>query len=78
MPSTCTREKPLRANRNGFSVAAVVTHVFVLNVALAGLALATLLWPAWPVQVGAVIAGCALVGSVLRRFATPRAMQVAA
>jgi hypothetical protein len=38
----------------------------------------TLLWPAWPVQIGAVAAGAALVIAVLRRFATPRAIQVAA
>jgi UDP-N-acetylmuramyl pentapeptide phosphotransferase/UDP-N-acetylglucosamine-1-phosphate transferase len=65
-------------DRNGFSVTAVVTRVFVLNLALAGLALTTLLWPTWPVQIGAVAAGSVLVMSVLRRFATPRAIQVAA
>jgi UDP-N-acetylmuramyl pentapeptide phosphotransferase/UDP-N-acetylglucosamine-1-phosphate transferase len=63
---------------NGFSVTAVVAHVFALNLALAGLALATLLWPAWPVQLGAVVAGGALVAAVLRRFGTPRAIEVAA
>jgi UDP-N-acetylmuramyl pentapeptide phosphotransferase/UDP-N-acetylglucosamine-1-phosphate transferase len=65
-------------DRNGFSVLAVVTHVFVLNLALAALALVSILWPTWPVQLGAVISGGALVISVLRRFATPRAVQVAA
>lgn len=65
-------------DRNGFSVMAVVTHVFVLNLALAALAFLTLLWPTWPVQIGAVAAGGALVISVLRRFATPRPIQVAA
>jgi UDP-N-acetylmuramyl pentapeptide phosphotransferase/UDP-N-acetylglucosamine-1-phosphate transferase len=65
-------------DRNGFSVTAVVAHVFALNLVLAALALATLLWPAWPVQLGAVIAGCTLVMSILRRFATPRAVQVTA
>jgi UDP-N-acetylmuramyl pentapeptide phosphotransferase/UDP-N-acetylglucosamine-1-phosphate transferase len=64
-------------DRNGFSVAGVASHVFVVNLALTGLALITVLWPAWPVQLGAVIAGGALVMSVLRRFAT-RAVQVAA
>jgi UDP-N-acetylmuramyl pentapeptide phosphotransferase/UDP-N-acetylglucosamine-1-phosphate transferase len=65
-------------DRNGFSVTAVVTHVFVLNLALAALALLTLLWPTWPVQIGALAAGGALVISVLRRFANPRPIQVAA
>jgi UDP-N-acetylmuramyl pentapeptide phosphotransferase/UDP-N-acetylglucosamine-1-phosphate transferase len=65
-------------DRNGFSVTAVVAHVFILNVVLAGLALATILWPAWPLQLGAVLAGVALVAAVLRRFATPRAVEVAA
>jgi UDP-N-acetylmuramyl pentapeptide phosphotransferase/UDP-N-acetylglucosamine-1-phosphate transferase len=65
-------------DRNGFSAALVVRHVFVLNLALAALALATILWPAWPVQAGAVAAGAALVGLVLRRFAHTRAAQVTA
>jgi UDP-N-acetylmuramyl pentapeptide phosphotransferase/UDP-N-acetylglucosamine-1-phosphate transferase len=65
-------------DRNGFSVTAVVTHVFVLNLALAALALVTIVWPGWPVQVGAVALGAALVAAVLRRFATPRAFQVTA
>jgi len=66
------------ADATGFSVTAVVTHVFVLNLALAALALLTLLWPTWPVQIGALAAGGALVISVLRRFANPRPIQVAA
>jgi UDP-N-acetylmuramyl pentapeptide phosphotransferase/UDP-N-acetylglucosamine-1-phosphate transferase len=65
-------------DRNGFTVTAVVTHVFVLNLALAALALVTILWPAWPVQAGAVAAGAALVAALLRRFATPRPLQVTA
>jgi UDP-N-acetylmuramyl pentapeptide phosphotransferase/UDP-N-acetylglucosamine-1-phosphate transferase len=65
-------------DRNGFSVVAVVTHVFVLNLALAALALVTVVWPGWPVQVAAVAVGAALVAAVLRRFATPRAFQVTA
>jgi UDP-N-acetylmuramyl pentapeptide phosphotransferase/UDP-N-acetylglucosamine-1-phosphate transferase len=65
-------------DRNGFSVVAVVTHVFVLNLALAGLALITIVWPGWPVQAGAVAAGAAMVAAVLRRFATPRTLQVTA
>ena len=65
-------------HRNGFSVRAVVTHIFVLNLALAALALAAIWWPAWPVQIGALLAGAALVAAVLKRFATPRAFEVAA
>jgi UDP-N-acetylmuramyl pentapeptide phosphotransferase/UDP-N-acetylglucosamine-1-phosphate transferase len=65
-------------DRNGFSATAVVAHVFVLNVALGGLAWATILWPAWPVQLGALLVGCALVAAVLRRFAMARAIQVPA
>ncbi len=65
-------------DRNGFSVTAVVTHVFVLNLALAALALVTIVWPAWPVQAGAVAAGAALVAAMLRRFATPRPRAVTA
>ena len=65
-------------DRNGFSVTAVVSHVFVLNLALAALAVMTLVWTSWPAQLAAVIAGGALVTSVLRRFATARSIQVAA
>jgi UDP-N-acetylmuramyl pentapeptide phosphotransferase/UDP-N-acetylglucosamine-1-phosphate transferase len=65
-------------DRNGFSVMAVATHVFVLNLALAALAFVTLFWPSWPVQAGALAVGAALVATVLRRFATPRAVQVTA
>ncbi len=65
-------------DRNGFSVTAVVTHVFMLNLALAALALVTILWPAWPVQAGALAAGGALVAATLRRFATGRTLQVTA
>jgi UDP-N-acetylmuramyl pentapeptide phosphotransferase/UDP-N-acetylglucosamine-1-phosphate transferase len=61
-----------QATDNGFSVLAVVGHVFVLNLALAALALATVLWPTWPVEAGALALGCGLVAFVLRRFATPR------
>jgi hypothetical protein len=35
-------------------------------------------WTSWPAQLAAVIAGGALVTSVLRRFATARSIQVAA
>ncbi len=61
-----------RATDNGFSVMSVVTHVFVLNLALAALAGVTLLWPSGVVQIGALAAGLLLVGVVLRRFSHPR------
>jgi UDP-N-acetylmuramyl pentapeptide phosphotransferase/UDP-N-acetylglucosamine-1-phosphate transferase len=67
-----------QATDNGFSVMAVAAHVFGLNLCLAALALATLTWPAWPVQIGALSLGAGLVALVLKRFATPRLVQAAA
>jgi UDP-N-acetylmuramyl pentapeptide phosphotransferase/UDP-N-acetylglucosamine-1-phosphate transferase len=61
-----------RATDNGFSVMAVITHVFVLNLMLAALAAMTLVWPSGVVQVAALLAGLALVSLVLRRFSHPR------
>jgi UDP-N-acetylmuramyl pentapeptide phosphotransferase/UDP-N-acetylglucosamine-1-phosphate transferase len=67
-----------QATDNGYSVMAVAAHVFGLNLALAALALVTLAWPAWPVQAGALGLGAGLVGLVLKRFAKPRLVRVAA
>jgi UDP-N-acetylmuramyl pentapeptide phosphotransferase/UDP-N-acetylglucosamine-1-phosphate transferase len=61
-----------RATRNGRSVMEVVGHVFGLNLILAALALATLVWPGWPVALVALGIGGALVGLLLRRFAAAR------
>ncbi|PVE24809.1 glycosyl transferase [Microvirga sp. KLBC 81] len=61
-----------RATDNGFSVMAVVTHVFMLNLALALLAAMTLVWPSSVVQVAALAAGILLVSLVLWRFSHPR------
>ncbi|WP_150117404.1 MraY family glycosyltransferase [Microvirga vignae] len=61
-----------RATGNGFSVMAVVTHVFMLNLALAALAAMTLVWPSSVVQVAALAAGLLLVSLVLWRFSHPR------
>lgn len=61
-----------RATDKGFSVWEVVTHVFVLNIALAALASVTLIWPTVPAGLGALVLACLLVAGVLRRFATPR------
>jgi UDP-N-acetylmuramyl pentapeptide phosphotransferase/UDP-N-acetylglucosamine-1-phosphate transferase len=58
-----------RATGNGLSVPGVVARVFGVNLALAALAAATLLWPSWPVTLGALAAGFALVATLLRRFA---------
>lgn len=61
-----------RATTNGFSVMEVVGRVFLLNVTLAALAASSLLWPSWPVTVGALAGGACLVGATLRRFSRPR------
>jgi len=61
-----------RATDNGFSVMAVVAHVFGLNLALAALAAMTLVWTSSVVQVAALLAGLVLVGLVLWRFSRPR------
>jgi UDP-N-acetylmuramyl pentapeptide phosphotransferase/UDP-N-acetylglucosamine-1-phosphate transferase len=58
-----------RATVNGLSVRDVVGRVFGVNLALAVLAAATLLWPSWPVTLAAFAAGLALVAALLRRFA---------
>lgn len=61
-----------RATDNGLTVPQVVAQVFVLNLALAALAAATLVWPTWPAHLAALVAGSTLVTLVLLRFATPR------
>ncbi|MGU3665983.1 glycosyl transferase [Methylobacterium sp. A49B] len=58
-----------RATLNGLTVSGVVGSVFAVNLALAALAAATLLWPSWTVTLAALAAGLALVASLLRRFA---------
>ena len=57
------------ATNRGFSVPAIVARVFVINVALAAFAIATVLWRG-PV-VATIAVGCAtvLVGGLLRSFA---------
>ncbi|RVU19768.1 glycosyl transferase [Methylobacterium oryzihabitans] len=67
-----------RATANGRAVPAVVGTVFALNLALALLAAATLVWPSWPVALGALALGAALVAGVLALFATPRGQEPAA
>jgi UDP-N-acetylmuramyl pentapeptide phosphotransferase/UDP-N-acetylglucosamine-1-phosphate transferase len=58
-----------RALEHKFNVMQVVTRVFVLNIALAVLALATLLTPSFLAHAAALVAGCVLVGGLLYRFA---------
>ena len=60
-----------KATDNGFSALEVSAHVFGLNLALAGLAAMTLLWPSGVVQIAALAAGVVLVGLVLRRCPVP-------
>lgn len=61
-----------QATDNGFSALAVSAHVFGLNLALAALAGATLVWPSAAAQWGAAFVGIGLVGVILWRFAHPR------
>ncbi len=62
-----------RATDNGFSMMQVVGHVFVLNTALAALAVATLYWSSVAMQVAALAIGIGLTGFVLWRFSKRRA-----
>lgn len=60
-----------QATDNGFTPLQVSGHVLVLNLALAGLAVAAVMHPAIPVQAAALLAGAGLVALVLRRFSRP-------
>jgi UDP-N-acetylmuramyl pentapeptide phosphotransferase/UDP-N-acetylglucosamine-1-phosphate transferase len=62
-----------RATDNGFSVARVVSEVFVLNLALAALAIASVMWDAAEIDILLLIAGVGTVAILLRRFASRRA-----
>jgi UDP-N-acetylmuramyl pentapeptide phosphotransferase/UDP-N-acetylglucosamine-1-phosphate transferase len=62
-----------QASDKGLSALAVSGHVFGLNVALAVLAAATMVWRAPIAQISAVLVGLALVGAMLIRFAHPSA-----
>lgn len=61
-----------RATVNGLTVPGVVGRVFLVNAALAGLAVGTVLWPSWAVSLGALVIGVALVAALLRRFGQRR------
>jgi UDP-N-acetylmuramyl pentapeptide phosphotransferase/UDP-N-acetylglucosamine-1-phosphate transferase len=60
---------------NGLSVPEIVARVFTLNLALAALAGAALLWPSISVSAATLAAGTVLVALTLRRFASPRAAE---
>ncbi len=62
-----------RALDRGFSVYQIVGRVVVLNIALIGLAVTTLLTPSYLLHVAALIAGCGLVALLLYRFAAAKA-----
>jgi UDP-N-acetylmuramyl pentapeptide phosphotransferase/UDP-N-acetylglucosamine-1-phosphate transferase len=61
-----------RACDMGFSVPEIVGRVFVLNLVLAGLALLTIAYQSPRLALGALAAGIAAVGWLLRRFSSKR------
>ena len=62
-----------RAMDGGFSIYQVVGRVFLLNIALIGLAATTLLTTSYLLHAAALIAGCVLVAFLLYRFAAAKA-----
>jgi UDP-N-acetylmuramyl pentapeptide phosphotransferase/UDP-N-acetylglucosamine-1-phosphate transferase len=62
-----------RAMDGGFSIYQVVGRVFLLNIALIGLAVTTLLTTSYLLHAAALIAGCVLVALLLYRFAAAKA-----
>ena len=62
-----------RAMNGGFSISQVVGRVFLLNIALIGLAATTLLTTSYLLHAAALIAGCVLVALLLYRFAAAKA-----
>jgi UDP-N-acetylmuramyl pentapeptide phosphotransferase/UDP-N-acetylglucosamine-1-phosphate transferase len=62
-----------RATDGGFTVMEIVSRVFVVNVGLALLGLATVIWPARGLTVAALCAGSALVAGLLVAFARGKA-----
>ncbi len=67
-----------RATDHGFSVYQIVSRVFVVNVVLAGLAIATLSAASRFEQLGALAAGCAMVGVLLWSFSSGKPAQASA
>jgi UDP-N-acetylmuramyl pentapeptide phosphotransferase/UDP-N-acetylglucosamine-1-phosphate transferase len=62
-----------RATDNGFTVTRVVSEVFVLNLVLAALAIASIAFDTIATDIVLLIAGAAAVAILLRRFASRRA-----
>jgi UDP-N-acetylmuramyl pentapeptide phosphotransferase/UDP-N-acetylglucosamine-1-phosphate transferase len=60
-----------QATDRGLPVVRIAAHVLTVNVALAGLAGATLAWRSLPAQLAALALGGILVALVLARFAAP-------
>jgi UDP-N-acetylmuramyl pentapeptide phosphotransferase/UDP-N-acetylglucosamine-1-phosphate transferase len=60
-----------QATDRGLPVVRIAAHVLTVNIALAGLAGATLVWRSVPAQLAALAAGGVLVALVLARFAAP-------
>jgi UDP-N-acetylmuramyl pentapeptide phosphotransferase/UDP-N-acetylglucosamine-1-phosphate transferase len=61
------------ATTRGFTVSEVVARVFVTNLALVALAVASVIWPGPMTAIVALAVGCALVGWLLVRLAQGRA-----
>jgi len=61
-----------RATDNGFTVWRVVGEVFALNLALAALAIGSVMVQSMAVQIALLIAGCIATALVMRRFSQPR------
>jgi len=61
-----------RATANGFTVRDVVARVFILNLALAGLAFVSVAFQPWAIRLAMLTIGIALVSLLLRNFARPR------
>jgi UDP-N-acetylmuramyl pentapeptide phosphotransferase/UDP-N-acetylglucosamine-1-phosphate transferase len=57
-----------RARDGGFSVREVVGQVFVLNILLAALAVALVLWSSTPTTIAGLLLGLVLTGGLLYRF----------
>ena len=60
-----------QATDRGLPVVRIAAHVLTVNIALAGLAGATLVWRSVPAQLAALALGGVLVALVLARFAAP-------
>ena len=64
-----------RATDNGFSVWSVVSHVFVLNVSLAALAIGSATAGSSAIRIVLLLIGCGAVAVVLKRFSRRRPLK---